>query len=141
MFVKLEVRHNLIGAMGGHRVGVEDARQFTRRLRPNAFEAVALFESDWCNRVIEAPVDGILALTVMLDHVGTGRSSRRVTRTPNGWSGQIHLDRRTLTANGRERPIGEIADELEFQAQDILQWAIRTPTDLNPWQRPPEARN
>lgn len=120
MKVKVGIRHNLVGPLGGYRPGMGDTRSFARRMRPNAFEAVALFESDWQGTEVQTPVEGTLMLTVMMDHVGTMAPNHRVVRLRDGWAAVIHMNRSALMDGAQERTIGDIADDLEAQAQSIV---------------------
>ena len=120
MKVKVGVRHNLVGPLGGYHPGVGDARSFARKMRPNAFEAVALFQSDWQGHEVQTPLDGTLMLTVMMDHVGTMAPNHRVVRLRDDWAAVIHMNRSSLMDGARERSIGDIADDLEAQALSIV---------------------
>jgi hypothetical protein len=121
MIVRLGIRHHLAGEAARIRTDLGDPRAAARRQRPNALEALALFESDWRGREIEDETPGILAITVLLDHAGaTAGMGRRVQRTAEGWAATVCLTRDQLMRGTAERSIGEIADELERQATEIV---------------------
>ena len=120
VLVRIAVEHNMLGAMGIRPEAQEAPLAYARRVRPNAVEAVALFQSDWEDREVTAPLRGVLHVTVQLDHVDTGGPDTRLRRAPDGWRALIRLDRRALMRDGRERCIGEIVDALDIQMQDLL---------------------
>jgi hypothetical protein len=91
-----------------------------REARPNAFAAEDLFRSDWQGRTVPGPMDGILAVTVVLDHVGASNPTKRLSRRRDGWSAVLHLDRTGLSEHGRERPIALIHQALEAQMEQLL---------------------
>ena len=125
--VRVSVRHNMIGGLNGFRAGAETAIGFARRVRPNTFEAIALFESDWSGRQIDGDAAGEVSMVLLVDHVGAGGPPPRLARTGVGWSALLRLDRGFLIRRGRERPIGEIADALEAQAQEVLAQVLPVP--------------
>lgn len=120
MRVRVGVRHGLVSPLGGYRPRPEEAPAYARRMRPNASEAAALFESDWQGREIEAPVEGVLSLIVILDHVGMIAERGRLGRNRNGWAAVIHLTRDELWDGAAERSIAEIAGLLDERMRAVL---------------------
>lgn len=118
MRVRVGVRHNLVGQAGFRPDG--DQTALARQVRPNACEAAALFVSDWQDHVLDVPADGVLSVTVMLDHAGMKAPSNRLVRMRDGWAAVLHLCPEKLAAGGRELPIGTIADALDIQMRDAL---------------------
>jgi hypothetical protein len=120
MRVRVAIRHNLVG-QAGFRPGGGEQFALARRVRPNACEAAALFESDWQGNDLATSANGVLSVTVMLDHAGMKPPSRRLVRLRDGWAAVLHLGPEMLTTTGRELPIGVIADALDEQMRDVLE--------------------
>jgi hypothetical protein len=120
MRISVTWKHSFVGMPIRTDGASRDPLTIARSARPNAFEAEALFLSDWLGRDIAAGTDGTLSVSVMFDHARSGGPSSRLVRTEDGWSATIRLDRRVLTRGGVERTIQEIHEALEAAMYGLL---------------------
>jgi hypothetical protein len=120
MRISVTWKHSFVGMPIRTDGRSRDPLTIARAVRPNAFEAEALFLSDWLGRDVDSTGDGLLSVSVLFDHVRSGGPSGRLVRTSKGWNATIRMDRRVLTRCGFECSIQEIHESLETAMGDLL---------------------